>query len=323
MGIKRCSILDVSRNKLYFINSDYYELFEILSKKKISDIVPLFESKNDVENFDIFLKHLYDLELGIFVDDISLFPPIKITWKHPSIITNAIIDIRHIFHDFNSISMQLNELRCKFLQIRSYRIMEIYEVTAIMKSLENKSVLHVIFFMKYNENRDYYIELENVIKKNISLHITVYNTPEDLLSDVFFTDRFQLNFTSTNIQSSNCCGNINEHSFITPSIQTYMENLLYNGCLNRKISVDENGDIRNCPSMKPSYGNILNVSLAEVVNDKRFKKMWFIKKSEIHICKDCEYRCICTDCRSFLTEPDNIYSKPLKCSYSPHTLKWE
>ena len=35
----------------------------------------------------------------------------------------------------------------------------------------------------------------------------------------------------------------------------YLESLRFNSCLNRKLSVDARGEIRNCPSMPASFGN--------------------------------------------------------------------
>jgi hypothetical protein len=32
---------------------------------------------------------------------------------------------------------------------------------------------------------------------------------------------------------------------------------------------------------------------------------------------------MCTDCRVYLQDPNDIYSKPLKCGYNPYTNKWE
>lgn len=48
-----------------------------------------------------------------------------------------------------------------------------------------------------------------------------------------------------------------------------------------------------------------------------------ITKDKITGCKDCEFRYICTDCRAYIEEPEDIYSKPLKCGYDPNTGEWE
>jgi len=71
-----------------------------------------------------------------------------------------------------------------------------------------------------------------------------------------------------------------------------------------------------------NYGNIEKLSLKEVSLREDFQKIWSINKDQIEICRDCEFRHICTDCRAFLKDSNNTYSKPLKCSYNPYTSKW-
>ncbi len=53
-----------------------------------------------------------------------------------------------------------------------------------------------------------------------------------------------------------------------------------------------------------------------------FKKYWDINKDKIYVCKDCEFRYICTDCRAYVEDPEDILSKPLKCGYNPYTGEW-
>jgi len=41
------------------------------------------------------------------------------------------------------------------------------------------------------------------------------------------------------------------------------------------------------------------------------------------VCQDCEFRHICTDCRAFIKDSNNIYSQPAKCGYNPYIAKWQ
>lgn len=113
------------------------------------------------------------------------------------------------------------------------------------------------------------------------------------------------------VTSSDCCGII-KPEFFGINIEFFSEGNAFNTCLNRKISIDVEGNIKNCPSMKISYGNINEKQLIDISNLKKFKEIWNIKKDEIEICKNCEFRYICTDCRAF-TKEDSLYSKPSKC----------
>jgi radical SAM protein with 4Fe4S-binding SPASM domain len=65
-----------------------------------------------------------------------------------------------------------------------------------------------------------------------------------------------------------------------------------------------------------------STTLRKALNLTDFKKTWGINKDQISICKDCEFRYICTDCRVFIENKDDIYSKPAKCGYDPYTTKW-
>ncbi len=80
--------------------------------------------------------------------------------------------------------------------------------------------------------------------------------------------------------------------------------------------------------MSTNYGNLNSNNLEEVLTKSDFKRYWNINKDHINICKDCEFRYICTDCRAY-TEETHVnkegldISKPLKCGYNPYTGKWE
>lgn len=75
--------------------------------------------------------------------------------------------------------------------------------------------------------------------------------------------------------------------------------------------------------MTQSFGNIRNTTLAEALSHPDFKRYWHINKDSISVCRDCEFRYICTDCRAYLEDPGNDLSKPLKCGYDPYTCTWQ
>ena len=48
-----------------------------------------------------------------------------------------------------------------------------------------------------------------------------------------------------------------------------------------------------------------------------------ISKDQVKVCKDCEFRYMCSDCSAFTKNPEDKFDKPLKCNYNPYTAKWE
>lgn len=144
------------------------------------------------------------------------------------------------------------------------------------------------------------------------------------VSKLFF--KFTVSFVKEIISKSSF-GKVDLKYFNT-NLPKVLEAVNHNSCLYKKISIDVEGNIRNCPSMSQSFGNIKNITLEEALNHKDFKKYWNLTKDKIEVCKDCEFRYICTDCRAYTerTHKNEFgldISKPLKCGYSPYTGEWE
>ena len=107
------------------------------------------------------------------------------------------------------------------------------------------------------------------------------------------------------------------------NLSFYSESQAHNTCLNRKLCIDADGNIKNCPNMPQTYGNIKDTTLSQSIEKQGFKDCWYICKDKIDVCKDCEFRHICTDCRAFIKDPQNIYSQPAKCGYNPYICLWQ
>lgn len=99
-------------------------------------------------------------------------------------------------------------------------------------------------------------------------------------------------------------------------------------CLLGKITITDNGDILPCIfSRNLAVGNVQATSLKEIVEGQKLETVWRSTKDDVLVCKDCEYRYVCFDCRplsegvnqgrgEYLTAP---YSR---CTYDPYTGEW-
>ncbi|MFV8282630.1 grasp-with-spasm system SPASM domain peptide maturase [Christiangramia marina] len=321
-GHTRTMICDVSRKKMYFINNPYFEVLEELKCTKIGDYIHNLATEDDLEIFCQFLNYLFENQLATIVTEIDSFPPIEIQWDSPHHVSNAIIDIRDKDHPFGKIFMQLDHLLCPHVQIRSYKILTYEYLHNILCSYSKISNFrHIQILTKYSSQLNLSMFME-MTKKFPMISIVFHSVPEkDIVKLQGYAS--SLTFINEPIDSCKQCGIINKESLGLGGLSNFMENMLYNGCLNRKISIDENGNIKNCPSMTKIYGNIADEKLEEVIEFTAFKNLWTIKKDEIKKCQDCEYRYVCTDCRAYLEDETDIYSKPLKCDYDPYQGTWK
>ena len=331
-GAHNMALYDLTRSKINFFPSSYFQVFKYAENHKLSEIIQMFEDKEDIENFKEFTAYLIENDNAIFLEDKSNFPPIQKKWDSPSIIVNSIIDIDQQKHDFESIFNQLDSLGCQQVQLRFYS-MDMYdlrELNELIGFAYNTSISGIELLIKHHEkfsDPDYISLLEkNPLIASFIVHSATKT--RNLVSTFGYDGQFKelvrrdIQFTTQNISSCSHCGIINKKSLVISDPQMFMENALYNGCLNRKISVDVNGDIKNCPSLPTNYGNIVDTTLSEVILREDYLKWGKIKKDDISECQDCELRYACTDCRAY-TVGDKIDTKPKKCNYNPYEGVWK
>jgi radical SAM protein with 4Fe4S-binding SPASM domain len=100
----------------------------------------------------------------------------------------------------------------------------------------------------------------------------------------------------------------------------------YHSCLAGKIAITTTGDAIPCIFARNQLcGNILQHSLAEIVNGHQLQQCWHTTKDCIKQCQDCEYRYACSDCRPLAQGSDaekNWLACPQNCSYNPYIGKF-
>ena len=322
-GNSRSIIYDVQRTDYQLIPNSLFEILTTFPDKSIEEIKLSYNNDFDV-TIDEYLDFLAQKEYIFYCEkeELELFPEMDLSWDNSSIITNAIVDIdKNSSHNFHEIINQFELLGTRHFQLRSYEIKPLSFFEGILNKLEERAILSVEFIIKSSEETNLE-SLEILTNKFPRLHnLIIHSSNENKIAKVDSTKIGNIIFTNQVIDNQSHCGIISPDYF-SINIQTFTESQKHNTCLNRKISIDVNGEIKNCPSMTKSYGNIKDTTLNEAIEKPGFKDMWFIHKDQIEVCKDCEFRHICTDCRAYIKDPNNIYSKPAKCSYDPYTATW-
>ncbi|MFT3911597.1 MAG: grasp-with-spasm system SPASM domain peptide maturase [Ferruginibacter sp.] len=316
-GKARSLISDLGKKENHVIP---IELGLILSEKKVIKVSDFFSKIKSDTIATRFLQYLEKSNLILIAPKafFKYFSELPDEYLNPHIITNAVIDIAGEY-----------KYAYKFIEYFREKMLSTVQVRIFDNSLTQKKLLRLISAVEASEicslqlyipnmqafNPDFYIKLDAFSKLDL---MVVYNASEKLPVNKI---RYALHFTKEKLDSSKHCGKISLAA-MAPNIQHYAESLAFNTCLNNKISIDVNGDIKNCPSMSKSYGNILNADIFRIVAKRDFQKLWEIKKDDILKCKDCEFRYVCTDCRAYIDNPQNIFSAPLKCGYNPYTGNW-
>lgn len=310
-GFFRDLLLDFSRSEL------------ILLPKEISSIIYSIQTNRELTPKEIdVIPELISKEIifELDSDELPLFPDLKLDWDFPAEISNAVIEIgnRNISY-LNDIFEQLESLNCFYFSIILAEPLSNSDLQKVKTIFLESSIVCNELVIAYNENE----ALENFLSSIILSPRFQYKAKVFNCTNRRFIDKFKdFIILKEGIYSSKHCGCISEDNF-NINIYMFTESQKYNTCLNRKVSVDMEGNIKNCLNFAENFGHVETHKISEVIRKEEFKKLWAIKKDDIQICKICEFRYICTDCRAFVENPKDIFSKPLKCGYNPYSGEWE
>jgi SPASM domain peptide maturase of grasp-with-spasm system len=331
-GATKALICDYGRRELFTIPRQYSHVITMINRNNLYDFYKELDADSKTQ-FNEFLEFLLGNEIGFITHTPDHFPAINEQWLgNEAILSNAIIDIGTSPYSYKHVITELATMGNPDLQIRIFRYAEISEIRSLLQLCILHRFryveLHLTHIREGEEN-----EIKQLIYDYASLSFIFLYGQKGSKSEEIKIQRDKLppllfgyiHYLAQELIDEHSCGiiNLTNVNVGLNDIQVYYELKSHNGCLNKKVAIDKEGYIKNCPSMKEAFGHADEDNLSKIINSEAFRKKWHIKKDDINICRDCEYRYMCTDCRAFLQEPEDIYSKPLKCGYDPYTGEWK
>ncbi|MDD2330259.1 MAG: grasp-with-spasm system SPASM domain peptide maturase [Bacteroidales bacterium] len=317
VGIKKSCIVDIEKSLFAQIPNGMASFFRDKRNFEIEKELELFchEERMIIEDYISFLVN-HNFAIIHNCKKIA-FKYIEETYRYksPFALESIIIDAKTKEDLLYFLSFLPTTQITNLLQLRLFFCVGFSFLLLLAKKLKYLRVELVIQYNPAIEDDDYHVLL-NHYSSTIS-RVVVMGTKEKKQSN-----NRRLFYTIEPLIGDEQCGKIRKSMFMT-NIESYLISCSGNSCLYKKISIDSSGNIKNCPSMQKTYGHVSKIKLEDVIVSDEFKKYWKIKKSNIDVCKDCEFRNICIDCRAFITYPNNIFSQPKKCKYNPYLAKWE
>ncbi|WHF51919.1 grasp-with-spasm system SPASM domain peptide maturase [Chryseobacterium gotjawalense] len=324
-GISRVLISDLQRNVSEIMPLEFSYLIEELKTNTIEAVFKFYDADSKIIMQE-YLDFLLEKEYGFITENDwdKNFPPLSIDYQDYTKISNIFIELNEISVLERLIS-SIENLGIKHLVIFSTKHFFIedfvkideYFTTSVLAGIEIFSPFHSQINKEFIQNLNLNTQrIYNLVFHNCTKH-------PFKVKDEF---RFVINFVQENIKITSC-GKVDLKYFNT-NLPKVLEAINHNSCLHKKIGIDIEGNIKNCPAMPQSFGNIKDTTLEEALKHKDFKKYWNLTKDNIEVCKDCEFRYICTDCRAYTERTHENKegldtSKPLKCGYDPYTGEWE
>lgn len=315
-GESRSIIYDLEKEGYDFIPNSLHEIINRFNGYPIDEILMNFETdeKKIVLGYFEFL-----IEKGFCFLSKNKIPITNNIGKYEYAeeILNCIIDVnKDSNHDWNKISTEINEIGIPYIQLRFFDKVTSDYLIGVLKKFHNTQCRHIELIVPYTVSLDN--KIENVLETNSRLQSVIYHSCKE--EKVRRYGKGEIYYYKSIITDESHCGK-NNPLFFTMNKRFHDLSIYANTCLFKKISIDKEGNIKNCPSLTFNFGNISTVSLSKALMKSEFKELWYINKEQVEICKTCEFRNICTDCRAY-RESESLYSKPSKCNYNPITMEW-
>lgn len=314
-GSKRSILCDLQRSTFHFIPN-------ILAEKLLAEryfIVEQWMEEHNHEHDETisqYVSFLIDQEFGFITDEPELFPAMSTEWISPAYVTNAVIDRNGIPKiTLSAIVTKLEAEGCIAIKINYSGRTTIDFIKTELRVFAESGIRSVTITF----DKDYLSkkELTELFQLENRLHqIQVFNSINSTVEKISHKGIIRYSDRKQGIYYPK-----ERYENFSISIPFFTESLHHHTFFNRKIFVDNKGEIRNLPSGE-SFGNIESSNLRELISDKKFSRYFNIKKNELPVCNKCEFRNICQDNRIPYQDFQGKWQFKNPCGYNPDLMKW-
>jgi SPASM domain peptide maturase of grasp-with-spasm system len=318
-------IYDLQRQYPIFIPLEFYTFLEKAHKVSYSTLVNLTEYKDDINMVSKNIDFLLEKEICHFLSkrEMKLFPNLSFTFQSPKIVTNTILHLsdKNTLYFDKSINL-LNQLEHPSIEIW-YNFSGNFDfLEKVLNTIEVKDFYSYNLHLNISDMNFYVLKIHNLVKtyfkvRNAYYYNTTYQLDEKLENHFFIKKPFEFYKTQNKISSTNF--NIN--------ISLFTESQKHNTYFNRKLYIEQNGEIKNAPECEQKFGTIQDLKnieeLKQIIATPKFQKYWYVHKELIDVCKDCEFRHMCVDNRVPLKRKKDEWYHQTECNYNPYIAKWQ
>lgn len=320
-GKENSNIYDLRRGGLYTFPNSVIEVFQDYSSGAISKLLEDYSEQKETINkyLDFFIEN----ELIFFIEnpkDLANFPEINRRFNKPYDLDIILLEIDNF--DFLKKSLFKNnlvsELGCTELVLIGKSDTK-ENLKDILNELNKTKIQTVTYFI----DEKYYSEtfFNDLINNNLRLReIIVYNSSKE--SDVFETEN-SVFFSSEDLRTL-LTRRITSIDDLVPNLDSFVESQEHNLFYNRRVYIDNDNFVKHAFEENETFGNLSDITIIEIIQSSKFRKLWFLNKNKISVCKDCGLRYICPDNRIPIKKEDSEeYYHNIECNYNPYKNKWK
>ena len=320
-GATQCALYDLDKGRYFILPHSFSEFIEMYNGFNINKLYEEFD-KNEHETLSEYLQFLKDRHLATFCENPneSFLAELKLEYRTPNRIHNALIEYNPSF-DLKHLVSLLEKEGCRHVFFYSFESISVKNLVRLLSSFNDSGVVSVQILMKYSSVPLVFAYRHLAKKYSRFLKLILHHAPFDrgFLKNGQF--EYHIGCITKKIKDVHSLYEINPYNF-SVNIQLYTESQYFNSFFHKKMIIDASGNIKPDLFSSDFFGNIFTIkSLDIILSNSELKKYWYVRKDDIQVCKDCEYRYMCVDCRTpFIS--DEVWRLPT-CPYNPYIATFE
>lgn len=287
-GKERSAIYDLQKGEITLIPNILYTIIQDLNLQPLKDVRHKYAPKNP-ELFDNYINFLLKKDLGFKTKSPEAFPDLVLEYDVPTEIYTAIIESDFKEYNLKLLLEALDNLLCQNLEIRlTINDLTKIELLDFIQLLNKKTFRSVVLILNYRQElwyEDWAISLYEACPKID--RIIIVNCPIRFESEKYSQ---KISYSTKTLSE---VGQYKKRYIVNQNYFT--EALKFNPFYNRKICVDNDGNIKNDLRQKVCFGNIsesknVTTQLLETLKNEAFRERWYASPDSIEGLRDSELR---------------------------------
>lgn len=316
-----------------------YDLFKFRTIGLSLKIVQLYEADILSSPFEVVLEKypefkdqivtlvedLIEKDFGFFTREPDSFPALNTVYKPKRRLYSSVIEIdTSSLNSYEKLVQDLVSLDCVvfYLIVRNeVANLEAFEQFLKFFARSRATWVQVILekpFLTYDQMKQ--------VTHDMRVTYNVFNAPtEELIEGRWWFEESEFKFPIVQYQTKtfelDAKTEYSADSF-RPTQTVFIESQEHNPFFHLKVCISKEGYYKNDLSFEKSFGNFHTTTIAQLLQDNAFKKMWYMSNNKIEKCKDCQHRYQC-ESNSDVKEEDGKFYKVNTCHFDPYENIWQ
>jgi SPASM domain peptide maturase of grasp-with-spasm system len=314
-------LIDLDRGEIIDIPNLMYEVF--CYNQNVNSTIDELKKHFNYEyshGIDKIIEFCLNKKLGFLTEEPEIFHDINLFFETPYLLTNAVIEYSNNSHySIENVISWLNEYGCQAIEIRLLGKYPENFVTNLMNKFNNSRITKFDIVLKFSEKIDVVLFSKNMFSKHPRIASFIfYSTPKGLEKKEFVHNK-TISLISIDVESK-FIEKKTRNSF-SCSLIAFSEAQSYNLGLNKKISINRFGKLKNYLTHEEEFGDVTQESIRCFTENVYLQNKWEISNNNIETCKDCQYRYVCVD-NSPISQRNGLYYRANPCDFDPYHNLW-